>query len=85
MTKIYLIEQGVNNEYDTFDSAVVAANNEEQATGIHPASSRESFVRDPVMWESTWVKPEQVEVTLIGVADERIKPGTVICASYNAG
>lgn len=33
---LYLISQTVNNDYDTFDSAVVAARDEEDARSIHP-------------------------------------------------
>lgn len=31
---LYLISQDVNNDYDTYDSAVVAAESEEEARGI---------------------------------------------------
>ena len=33
---LYLISQTANNGYDTFDSAVVAARDEEDARSIHP-------------------------------------------------
>lgn len=36
MMKIYKISQDVNKDYDTYDSAVVYANNEEEAKNIHP-------------------------------------------------
>jgi hypothetical protein len=85
--KLYLISQSVNNDYDTYDAAVVAALDEESARNIHPhgdgvvnwtQAAREHY-------SGTWARtPEQVKVEYIGDA----KPGTqagVICASYNAG
>ena len=39
---LYLISQSVNNEYDTYDSAVVAAESEEDATKIHPIQEIEN-------------------------------------------
>ena len=35
--KLYKISQDENNEYDTFDSAIVCAESEEEAKKIHPA------------------------------------------------
>jgi hypothetical protein len=94
---LYLLTQTVNNNYDTFDSAVVAAETEKEALRIHPRNDREysSLVHD---WYregtggeryydgkySAWAPIDKVEVTHLGTA----KPGTkkgVICASFNAG
>jgi len=36
--KIYLVSQDVNHNYDTYDSMVVVAKNEESAKRIHPSS-----------------------------------------------
>ena len=33
---LYLLTQDDNNDYDTFDSMIVVAENEEQARMIHP-------------------------------------------------
>jgi hypothetical protein len=72
-----LISQDVNIDYDTFDSAVVAAESEEQARKIHPTGYN--------YWSlETWCNPEDVTVKLIGKAVETIELG-VICASFNAG
>ena len=35
--KLYLISQDVNNDYDTYDSAVVVAKSEQDAREIHPS------------------------------------------------
>lgn len=32
-----------------------------------------------------WVKPSEVTATLIGVASDNLRAGTVICASFHAG
>ena len=40
---IYLISQKENNDYDTYDSAVVVAPNEEVARRIHPSYRKNDF------------------------------------------
>ena len=73
---LYLISQSVHGDYDTYDSAVVAAKSKKAARQITPASSWDS---------SSWCNsPDQVEVKLIGKASREVKEG-VICASFNAG
>lgn len=78
---IYLISQEVNNDYDTYDSAVVCAKDEDNAKAIHPDGTA-----PPDIWYSltTWTQTDNVKVKLIGKAAKGIKRG-VICASYNAG
>lgn len=73
---LYLISQDVNTSYDTFDSAVVAAETKENAQKIKPAE-----------WASVtceWATTERVKVQLIGQAVEGTEAG-VILASFNAG
>lgn len=84
--------------WDTYDSAIVVAKDEEKARYIHPDSTPESLVRryntethryDKAWYESgvpclDWTKPENVKVTLVGTTD-LYPEGTVLCASYNAG
>mgnify|MGYP001571839762 CR=1 len=36
--KLFKISQGVRNDYDTYDSAVVCAENEDEARHIHPSN-----------------------------------------------
>jgi len=77
--KIFLISQDENNDYDTFDSAVVVAEDENEARNIRPGGGDwgESF--------STWCSsPELVKVEYIGEASEKYNEG-VVCASFNAG
>ncbi len=77
---LYHISQSVNNGWDTYDSAVVAAETAEQAAATHPY---EFAAWDSIfpMWASF---PEQVTVKLIGTALEGTTAG-VILSSFNAG
>jgi len=81
MMNLYLISQNVNRGWDTYDSAVVAAESEEAARSIHPGKAN---------WDGksemygTWCAKEDVYARLIGKAARGIQPG-VVCASFNAG
>lgn len=92
--KLYLICQDVNNNYDTYDSAIVAAKTEEEAKYIHP-----DLLYSDKWWEKyedrngkplkgdyrrSWTHPYHVSVKLIGSAKPKTKKG-VILASFNAG
>lgn len=80
--KLYLISQKENDDYDTYDSAVVCAPDEETARNMNPAGG------GPMDWKDRnwgWCnKPESVEVEYLGEAAETVKQG-IVCASYNAG
>jgi hypothetical protein len=79
--KLYLLSQSVNNDYDTYDSCVVCAEDEDSAKRIRP---------DSYSWEEecngySWVtKVEDVKVRYLGEADAVIKNGVVL-SSFNAG
>jgi hypothetical protein len=82
--KLFLISQGVNNGYDSFDSAVVAADSEEEAKTIHPISTWE-FGSDDWSHSDCWAaSPDQVDAEYIGEAAPSVEAG-VILASFNAG
>lgn len=91
---LYLIEQEVNNIYDTYDSAVVAAESEEEARNIHPSEFykshkngwlfRDSNPREVEETTYDWCSKSDVQVRLIGTTETE-ESGTVICASFNAG
>jgi hypothetical protein len=53
--KIYRISQNINDGYDTYDSAVVAADNEEDARNIHPSQFVTHFRGDK--WYGTYSSP----------------------------
>ena len=81
--KIYLISQNVNKFYDTYDSFLVCAENEDEAKDIHPGGYK-------INWgdrgDSTWVNSKSDLICEeIGDAKEGIKKNEVIIASFNAG
>jgi len=79
---LYHISQTIRDGYDTYDSAVVAAPNEETAKTIHPDGET---LYPWIDTYNTWCQsPNQVSVKLIGVAAPNIQQGVVI-ASFNAG
>ncbi len=81
--KLFKISQDVNNDYDTFDSAIVAAETEEDARNIRPRGDERYPMED---WEVDydWARPEDVKVEYIGEAKEGTEKG-VILSSFNAG
>lgn len=86
------------DNYDYYDSAIVVANNEEEAKAIHPSWDDYDGVK---LIDGTWfmvykcgtkyietcwaTKPELVNAELIGIADSKYDKPQVICASFNAG
>lgn len=80
---IYLLTQTLNIGYDTYDSCVVAAANEQDAVKIHPSE----YIKDISEWGYEWVHysdRDKVEVKLLGKAAKGIKEG-LIWSSFNAG
>ena len=78
--KIYRIYQHVNRGYDTYDSAVVVAENEEEARHIHPSG----FDWPGFKWDNgTWTSPENVKVEYIG--ETHLTEKQIIVSSFNAG
>lgn len=79
--KLWLITQSANGSYDTYDSAVVAAETEAAARLTHPSDFVETWGGEAT---DDWAAATVVDVELVGDA----KPGTaagVILASFNAG
>lgn len=93
--QLYRISQTKNDEYDTFDSAVVVAESEAAAREIHPDptfiwhNEHQEWGNGCLGWDANgldcWSHPKDVNVELIGIPDERFHAGDVICASFNAG
>ncbi len=76
---LYLISQNESNGYDTYDSAVVAAETNLKARKTHPIPGLEGS------WDLDWSSSFQtVDAKFIGKAKKGMKAG-VICASFNAG
>lgn len=82
MLYLYLIKQNEITGYDTYDSAVVVAENEQQAREINPASTSCNYRWREGIWQiqnwrtkewsdatpcDTWSTPEHVKVTMLGV------------------
>ena len=96
MKKLYLLEQGDNMGYDTYDSCVVCAESEDEARYIHPGGKKWNDTREEYgyyggresnhWWrDDNWARnPNLVEVTYLGLATEKSEVG-VICNSFNAG
>lgn len=81
---LYLISQDVNYGFDTYDSAVVVARDEEEARNMLPYAGRAGSPEEDDKWYGgTWTTPNNVDVRQIGhaLAGET----GVICASFNAG
>ena len=91
--KLYTITRTSSPGWDTYDSAVVAAHNEEEARNMHPNGDiwvKPGYYTDGVVdgyYNSidSWVEPENVIVEYIGEASKTIKKPCVIVSSYNAG
>ena len=86
--KLYLLTQYQNTGYDTYDSCVVCAENEDDAKNIDPSTGDGVFVdwsnksqKYSISWANT---KDGIEVEEIGEAHPSQKRG-VICASFNAG
>ena len=79
--KLFLLRQDSNRDWDTYDSIVVAAPDEETARITTPDS--EGWREDNLygVWCDT---PEMVTVDYLGIAEEGVKQG-IICSSFNAG
>lgn len=79
---IYFVLQNDNGGYDTYDSFVCVAPDEETARNMSPAGGAMDW-RDE--WStSSWARDStRVSVRLIGKAKDKAQ--TVICSSFNAG
>jgi hypothetical protein len=93
---IYKLTQSVNDDYDTYDSMVVAAESEQEAKNIHPsdyvthvengkwygtyADKSDTYENEPCGWVC-YDDIRKIDVELIG---ETSQPKGVILASFNA-
>lgn len=94
---LYLLSQKQNSGYDTYDSCVVAARDENEAKRISPAPYYK-WLDEQNAWyfsyptgksslgfHSSWANElEAIKVECIGEANKETEAG-VICASFNAG
>lgn len=95
--KLWLISQSENNGWDTYDSAVVAAETEDEARNIYP----DNWDTSPKRWNGSkwlwylddgrvldyssgsWTSPDNVSVQLLANGYEG--PAGTVLASFNAG
>ena len=78
--KIYLVSQN-SDEYDTFDSMVVSAKDEDEARDIHPFG----FSKDDWWLTECWVRYEDRDKLTVSVLGNTRLKKCVILASFNAG
>lgn len=98
--KLYLISQDKVKGYDTYDSAVVAAKDKEDARTIHPSrfvthhkngkwmgtySGGANIGGEYVNECSSWVRFSDIECVNVDYLGTTKKDRGVICASFNAG
>lgn len=81
--KLFLISQHENKDYDTYDSAVVCAPDEETARNMDPGSGKPYPFSKRAFSAWAW-SPDRVNVRYIGDALPSVPVG-VVCASFNAG
>lgn len=81
---IYLLQQEEVSGWDTYDSAVVVARNEQEARLVRPDMQKWNDESFSLSWAS---KPENVTVTFLGKLDKNypIPDDMVILGSFNAG
>lgn len=80
MKNIYRISQTENYDYDTYDSAVVICDTEEEARNMHPNGQDMKWGESYSGW---CLSPDDVVVELIGTSES--KENRLVVASYNAG
>ena len=79
--KLYLLSQNDNNDWDTYDSIVVCAENEEDAKTIDPYGD---IYTENVRF-GTWAKKRSsISCEELGEANSNQERGVII-ASFNAG
>lgn len=90
--KLYLVSQDVHDDYDTYDSFVVACKNEDEARNTHPDNRQKYDGKDWYIERGgqkfyygiqEWCVPSKVKVKYLGEADNGVVG--VILASFNAG
>ncbi len=98
---LWKLSQDVNNEYETYSSAVVVARDADSARQVHPCRYSDTgepvfyFDEDHADWvttdggmergESSWAYPNNIKVVCVGEASSFLVEGEVVVASYHAG
>jgi hypothetical protein len=97
---LWKLSQDVNNDYDTYGSAVVVSQDPQAARRIHPSTDSRTgemmfryvqdegwhWVHDGTPYNnSCWVGPKDVQATCVGEAADWLGEGAVVVSSFNAG
>lgn len=92
---LYRLSQEVNDNWDTYDVFIVAGYSEDEVRGLHPVYDHDDiahgidkvsgYYRNNPHYYHWVLDPQDVKVECVGVAGPNIKPGQVICSSFNAG
>jgi len=89
---LFLIEQTINNDYDSYLSAIVVEKDADEASKIHPAELfwtgskwGNGDGRGYYSSDYDWANPKDVSATLIGVPDKKFDRPQVILATIRAG
>jgi hypothetical protein len=79
--KLYLLKQNDNNNYDTYDSCLVCAENEADARTIDPNGNE---FKEGARYNEWALSKDSITCEEIGEANDKQERGVVI-ASFNAG
>lgn len=80
--KLYKLTQSESIGYDTYDSVIVCAENEDDAKSIHPSGG--DFIEKGEIYDVWATKKSNINCEEIGVANNNQMRGVVL-ASFNAG
>ena len=91
---LYLIYQDTHKYYNFYDSAVVAADSEDDARSIHPDGYKRignkwairrkdgTYFFEESLTDDQWCAPSEVKATLIGQTSTE-EAGAIVCSSFN--
>ena len=83
---IYKISQKQNDNYDTYDSAVVVARSAYDARNMNPSTGDKMTEKDWNYRHNSWCNsPDLVTVECIGASATLHVAQYVVCSSFNAG
>ena len=83
---IYLLRQDINRDWETYDSAIVSAENEDEARNIHPQLIVDKFTKD--VWENSeyygWVRRDQIHLIKVKLIGKSFVEKGLVLASFRA-
>ena len=82
--RLFKISQNRNINKDTFDAAIVAADNENEARITHPDLCLYKFNEWDGGVSHVWCESKFVKVEYIGEAKEGTKKGVVVASFYSS-